>query len=183
MNKQHREDILARIANANVPHMQHPGRYEAAALPDTTIEEIIAASGAVSAKSVNFLAELPAERCYSLVEEMQSSISPEVLSTSHGMLSIHTTVCTAEFIVRENGAMWIQASGLSARAALFTCEHLVVLLSATEIRQTMHDAMREIAQHGHPVGYFIAGPSKTADIEQCLVIGAQGARRVTVVLT
>ena len=31
-------------------------------------------------------------------------------------------------------------------------------------------------------GTFISGPSKTADIEQALVIGAQAARGVTVVL-
>jgi L-lactate dehydrogenase complex protein LldG len=32
-------------------------------------------------------------------------------------------------------------------------------------------------------GLFLSGPSKTADIEQALVIGAQGAVSTTVVLT
>jgi L-lactate dehydrogenase complex protein LldG len=46
---------------------------------------------------------------------------------------------------------------------------------------TMHEAVRRIPA-GSPCGWFLSGPSKTADIEQSLVIGAQGARALTVVL-
>ena len=47
----------------------------------------------------------------------------------------------------------------------------------------MHQAYRRIRFTDYGYGCFISGPSKTADIAQALVMGAQAARGVTVVLT
>jgi L-lactate dehydrogenase complex protein LldG len=47
----------------------------------------------------------------------------------------------------------------------------------------MHEAYARIEMDPkYNFGTFISGPSKTADIEQALVMGAQAARGVTVVL-
>ncbi len=46
----------------------------------------------------------------------------------------------------------------------------------------MHEAYARLAPREIGYGLFISGPSKTADTEQALVIGAQGARRCTVFL-
>ena len=65
---------------------------------------------------------------------------------------------------------------------LFIPEALVILLDRKQIVSNMHEAYARKDFDTYDFGSFIAGPSKTADIEQALVIGAHGARDVTVIL-
>ena len=68
------------------------------------------------------------------------------------------------------------------RAIYFIAEKLVILLDKNKIVNNMHEAYKLIDTGGYGFGTFISGPSKTADIEQALVMGAHGARDVMVVL-
>jgi len=83
--------------------------------------------------------------------------------------------------VAENGAVWVPEKNMIHRALPFIAQHLVLVVPASRLVATMHDAYASIAELGG-YGVFIAGPSKTADIEQSLVVGAHGARSMTVVL-
>jgi L-lactate dehydrogenase complex protein LldG len=58
----------------------------------------------------------------------------------------------------------------------------VIVLDRNLLKNTMHQGYEKIATAHSGFGLFLAGPSKTADIEQSLVIGAQGARSLRVVL-
>ncbi|MEN9360119.1 MAG: L-lactate utilization protein LutC [Verrucomicrobiota bacterium] len=79
------------------------------------------------------------------------------------------------FAVAENAAVWIPHGDDCQRSAPFLAVNLALVVPADQILDNMHQAMRRLASSPLPqAGAFIAGPSKTADIEQCLVIGAHG---------
>lgn len=82
--------------------------------------------------------------------------------------------------VAENGAVWIYESQMINRLVPFICQHLVLVIEKKNIVATLHQAYEKIEAAREGFGAFIAGPSKTADIEQSLVIGAHGARSVKI---
>jgi len=87
------------------------------------------------------------------------------------------------FGVAENGAVWIEQN-VRHRGLYFISEALMIVIPADAIVTDMHEAYRRLEESASTRGYgiFISGPSKTADIEQALVFGAHGARKVVVVL-
>src|SRR6478609_2418506 len=85
--------------------------------------------------------------------------------------------------VDENGSVWVTEDIIVERAIPFICENLVVLVDRNNFLPTMHHAYDYIADKDYGFSTFIAGPSKTADIEQSLVLGAHGPKTMTVFLT
>jgi L-lactate dehydrogenase complex protein LldG len=98
----------------------------------------------------------------------------------HALDGIYTAILTARFGVCENGAVWLDETELGPHRVLpFIAEHLFIVLKAEDLVANMHQAYDRIGKINTGFGLFLAGPSKTADIEQCLVIGAHGARGAT----
>lgn len=92
-------------------------------------------------------------------------------------------LCEAHFGVAENAAMWFDDEVLPARILAFLPEELIILLPRDQVVATMHEAYQKVEKKDYSYGLFIAGPSKTADIEQTLVTGAQGAKKVRLYLS
>lgn len=112
------------------------------------------------------------------IENVETAISdPEI----HNLKNVDLAIIKANFAVAENGAVWITEKDVQPRVLPFICEHLAVVINDGTIFPTMHEAYQKIAtQEEYGYGSFIAGPSKTADIEQSLVIGAHGPRSMSV---
>lgn len=96
--------------------------------------------------------------------------------------SVFRAYIKGDFGVAENGAIWVMESAMGNRVLPFICEQLVLVLYKNEILANMHEAYAGIQINREGFGVFIAGPSKTADIEQSLVIGAHGPKALSVLI-
>jgi L-lactate dehydrogenase complex protein LldG len=133
------------------------------------------------------LADLPsyraAQHVWSLVPTVKSRGRDwSAVKDPHDLEILDYCVAPGAFGVAENGAVWVTQQAVPHRAALFIAQQLVLVLPAHAIVNNMRDAYARITPGQGPFGIFVAGPSKTADIEQSLVIGAHGARSLTVAL-
>jgi L-lactate dehydrogenase complex protein LldG len=104
----------------------------------------------------------------------------------HALENVDLAILPAHFGVAENGACWVTEEQMVERVLPFIAQHLALVLSKNNIVADMHAAYERIAvlDASRPYGFasFIAGPSKTADIEQSLVLGAHGPASLTVFL-
>lgn len=100
----------------------------------------------------------------------------------HSLEDVELTIIKAHFGVAENSALWVTDDVLGQRVAPFITQYLAIIVSKKDIVATMHQAYDKIGNQEYGFGTFIAGPSKTADIEQSLVLGAHGARGLIVFL-
>ena len=98
----------------------------------------------------------------------------------HTFENVELAVIKAHLAVAENGAVWLTEDVMGQRIIPFICQHLAVLVDASTIVPTMQEAYAKIGASDYGFGVFIGGPSKTADIEQALVMGAHGPITMTV---
>lgn len=125
-----------------------------------------------------------AEKIVSLVPGVPSrNVDLNTIQDPHELDGVDVAVIAGEFGVAENGAVWVPGEALGPHRAIFViAQHLILVVPAGEIVHNMHEAYARLQWRPNSFGLFISGPSKTADIEQSLVIGAHGARSCTVVL-
>lgn len=108
--------------------------------------------------------------------------NPDTVAEANGLNGTDVGIVRGQIGVAENGCVWIPQT-MKEKAMLFISEYLVIFLDRDGIVDNMHEAYDVIEMDPrYNFGTFISGPSKTADIEQALVMGAQAARGVTVVL-
>jgi len=100
----------------------------------------------------------------------------------HTLQNVELAIIKAHFGVAENSALWVTDDVLGQRVTPFITQYLAIIVNKNEILATMHQAYKRIGNQEYGFGTFIAGPSKTADIEQSLVLGAHGARGLIVFL-
>ncbi len=128
--------------------------------------------------------ELQAKKICSLVPLLpMNTFDLAAVTDPHELEDVELAILPGRFGVAENGAIWVAGDDLPHRALLFIAQHVVLVLPRSALVSNMHEAYQRLKWTNNRFGVFVSGPSKTADIEQSLVIGAHGARSMTVFLT
>lgn len=109
--------------------------------------------------------------------------NPDTVGRARDLNGTDVGIIRGKFGVAENACIWIPQT-MKEKAVCFISENLIILLPKSQIVNNMHEAYKRIEFDNEYDGYgtFISGPSKTADIAQVLVMGAQAARSATVLL-
>lgn len=110
-----------------------------------------------------------------------ATVAIDAQTPTEVLADIDLAVLQGEIGVAENGAVWLPEVNMLNRALPTITQHLALVLDQRRLVATMHQAYAQLPSTGG-YGKFVAGPSKTADIEQSLVIGAHGARSLVVLL-
>ena len=131
------------------------------------------------------LAEMPqfsqATQTLSLVPgAFPGTVTMDQITDPHQLFDIDFAILPGELAVAENAAVWVNDLNVTHRVIYFLCQHLALVVPLSQLVHNLSEAYDRLALTTSPFGGFIAGPSKTADIEQSLVIGAHGPRSMTV---
>jgi L-lactate dehydrogenase complex protein LldG len=127
---------------------------------------------------------MEAQRTYSWFDGFsRANVDMAAIDDPHALADVDMAVLPGRMAVAENAAVWATEQGLRHRVILFLTQHLALIVPKARMVHNLHEAYARLAFETNDFGAWISGPSKTADIEQSLVIGAHGARSLTVVLT
>lgn len=123
-----------------------------------------------------------AQRIFSAVPPVSGNVDLAQVPDAHELENLDFVVYPGEFAVAENGAIWLTDRDLKHRVVFFITQFLVLVVRKDSIVHNMHEAYSKAKVPRPGFGLFLSGPSKTADIEQSLVIGAHGCRELQVYL-
>ncbi len=181
-----RESILREIRELNLKQKSLPEIPDFAGaenLAESFQNAIIGNKGEILS-AVDLIVKIESQaysKIFSALKEFENFSTETLPQDPHAFSDLDLAILKGQFGVAENGAIWLDDADLGLRAIPFITEHLVILLDRKALVPTMHQAYDRIGNQHSGFGLFIAGPSKTADIEQSLVIGAHGAKSLMVI--
>ena len=129
--------------------------------------------------------EIGTQSFVDLTDSMPSQQRVDIDKISHPkeLADVKVLLVEGKLGVAENAAVWLEDEILQkVRVLPFIVERSIFIIKKENIVSTMHKAYQGLGTLNTGFGTFIAGPSKTADIEQNLVIGAHGTKSHLVII-
>lgn len=117
------------------------------------------------------------QQVLSMIEGLRGN--RELDAQTRDLKDVDFTVLSGDLACAENGAVYVRDTVTGHRVVPFITENLALVVKKENIVANMHEAMGSLTLEPGGFASFIAGPSKTADIEQALVVGAHGACSLT----
>lgn len=187
-----RDNILAAVRSAQPPFVELPAEFISGV--EGGLEQFQQTLHSIGGRSIladsieDVLPEVDnifpeAKRIISAVPELSRHHLTKEKVRHQTFSDADVVIVRAAFAVAENGAVWLTEDQYKIRVLPFIGEHLVVIVKAENVVANMYEAYILIGGSTYGFGVFIAGPSKTADIEQSLVLGAHGPKTMTVFIT
>ncbi len=191
-----RSDILSRIRQVLPPAVDVPPEsFTGIVYPDPAAKfaDVLAGVGGecirvptLAAADAWLSAHEPyqqaARRCSLVAGVGETNFDYDSVTDPHDLESVEYTVLPGELAVAENAAVWVTDRHVRHRVLFFLTQHLALVVPAKRIVSNLHQGYESIEIGKGPFGTWLSGPSKTADIEQSLVIGAHGSRSQVVFL-
>lgn len=115
------------------------------------------------------------------VPGVTAQMNPDAVKEAQALDGTDVGVVRGGVACAENACVWVPQT-MKEKAVCFISECLVIIISEKDIVSNMHEAYERLSWNDYGFGTFISGPSKTADIEQALVYGAQAAKSVTIIV-
>lgn len=191
-----RDQILETLRKTRLPPVELPDlNRDWTAYPDpqgqfAAVLESVGGRAVAVRGTAQWLAELEQLPAYTAARKVcslvpgvpKANVDLAAIGDPHALQDVDLFIAPGEFAVAENAAVWVTDQALQHRVLYFLCQHLILVVPAEQLVSNMHQAYQRLSFAAPGFGLFLCGPSKTADIEQSLVIGAHGARSLTVFL-
>ena len=201
-----REQILQRIRQVKIPPTPVPELSFTPICYDDSVAQFVEMLELVGGQCVRLTTAEQLEGALNELEPWQSAtrrcvrvpgvaggnVDLDTIDDPHDLEDVEFALLQGGPAVAENGAVWLTDAQLPHRVLPFLSQHVGLVVEAGSVVDNMHAAyavLQDPASGGtgsavpQPgFGVWMSGPSKTADIEQSLVIGAHGARSLTVFL-
>lgn len=102
----------------------------------------------------------------------------------HTKAQYHTenaTIAESALAIAETGSVALRSIDHPS-GAIYLCDHLVVCVAEGTIVRYLHEGLAKLKQPVSRAVHLMTGPSRTADVEQTIQIGAHGPRQLTIVI-
>lgn len=189
-----RNNILKKIADnkpslEDLPQLEFNGTVQYADKPSQFMKaltnigaDVLELSGYAAINTLYKNLQAAGKKIINTIPEIDNINSQLSSMPAESLAGLEIALLRGLVAVAENGAVWVTEEQMQNRLLPFICEHLYLVIERENIVDTMHQAYQKIDTAASGFGVFIAGPSKTADIEQSLVIGPHGPKKTTIII-